>query len=119
MLFRSKSIYFGALPALMAELFPVATRATGMSIGYNIGVTVFGGFTPMITVWLLSATGNRSAPGFYLMFTATVSLVALAGVARSQSRRVGNMRGGASAAFRTDHTAEAGIVADTQGGAAR
>ena len=114
-----KSIYFGALPALMAELFPVATRATGMSIGYNIGVTVFGGFTPMITVWLLSATGNRSAPGFYLMFTATVSLVALAGVARSQSRRVGNMRGGASAAFRTDHTAEAGIVADTQGGAAR
>ncbi|MFP3747406.1 MFS transporter, partial [Achromobacter sp. SIMBA_011] len=30
-----KSIYFGALPALMAEIFPAATRATGMAIGYN------------------------------------------------------------------------------------
>lgn len=105
-----KSIYFGALPALMAELFPVATRATGMSIGYNIGVTVFGGFTPAITVWLLSATGNRSAPGLYLMFTATVSLVALAGVARSASQR----RRGMGAPLRADHSEAAGIAADAQ-----
>lgn len=79
-----KSIYFGALPALMSEIFPAATRSTGMSIGYNIGVTVFGGFTPAIVTWLVSATANRSAPGFYLMATAMISLAALASLGRAK-----------------------------------
>lgn len=77
-----KSIYFGALPALMSEIFPAATRSTGMSVAYNIGVTVFGGFTPAVVTWLISATANRSAPSFYLMVTAIVSLAALASVSR-------------------------------------
>ncbi|MEM5398957.1 MULTISPECIES: MFS transporter [Paraburkholderia] len=77
-----KSIYFGALPALMAEIFPAATRATGMSIGYNIGVTVFGGFTPAIVTWMLSATGDKSAPSYWLIATAMISLSALAYVSR-------------------------------------
>ena len=77
-----KSIYFGALPALMSEIFPTATRSTGMSVAYNIGVTVFGGFTPAVVTWLISATANRSAPSFYLMVTAMISLAALASVSR-------------------------------------
>ncbi len=81
-----KAIYFGALPALMSELFPVSTRATGMSIGYNIGVTIFGGFTPAIIIWLLSATGSKAAPSFYLIFTAVISLGALASVSRMQRK---------------------------------
>ncbi|SDV47376.1 MFS transporter [Chitinasiproducens palmae] len=83
-----KSVYFGALPALMAELFPVSTRATGMSVGYNIGVTVFGGFTPAIIVWLISATGDKTSPGYYLMFTAVLSLCALAGAGQRRPRMV-------------------------------
>ncbi len=79
-----KSVYFGALPALMSEIFPAATRSTGMSVGYNIGVTVFGGFTPAIVTWLVSATANRSAPSFYLMATAMISLAALASVSRAK-----------------------------------
>ncbi|WP_035512358.1 MFS transporter [Paraburkholderia nodosa] len=79
-----KSIYFGALPALMAEIFPAATRATGMSIGYNIGVTVFGGFTPAIVTWMLSATGEKSAPSYWLIATAMISLSALAYVSRAR-----------------------------------
>ncbi|MDE1184723.1 MFS transporter [Paraburkholderia sp.] len=81
-----KAIYFGALPALMSEIFPAATRATGMSIGYNIGVTVFGGFTPAIITWLLSATGDKSAPSFYLILTAMISLAALASVSRIKTK---------------------------------
>jgi MHS family proline/betaine transporter-like MFS transporter len=77
-----KSIYFGALPALMSELFPTATRSTGMSVAYNIGVTVFGGFTPAVVTWLVSVTANRSAPSFYLMATAMISLAALASVGK-------------------------------------
>ncbi|WP_106854365.1 MFS transporter [Caballeronia novacaledonica] len=82
-----KAIYFGALPALMSEIFPVSTRATGMSIGYNVGVTIFGGFTPAIVIWLLSATGSKSAPSFYLMFTAVLSLATLLAISKTQPSR--------------------------------
>jgi len=72
-----KAAYFGALPALMSEIFPTRTRATGLAVSYNIGVTVFGGFAPLIITWLIAASGNKLAPGFYLMFCAVLSLIAL------------------------------------------
>ncbi|CAE6796630.1 hypothetical protein R69658_04765 [Paraburkholderia aspalathi] len=74
---RLKATYFGALPALMSEIFPTQTRATGLAVSYNIGVTVFGGFAPFVITWLIDASGNKLAPGFYLMFCAVVSLLAL------------------------------------------
>ena len=72
-----KSTYFGALPALMSELFPAESRATGLSLSYNVGVTLFGGFGPLIMVWLTEATGSRVAPSFYLIGVSAISLVAL------------------------------------------
>jgi len=47
-----KSLYYGPLAALMSELLPAATRATGLGLGYNIGVTLFGGMGPVIMAWL-------------------------------------------------------------------
>ncbi|WP_323121849.1 MFS transporter [Burkholderia alba] len=70
--------YFAALPGLLSEIFPVATRTTGMSLAYNIAVTLFGGFGPFIIAWLIRATGAKTAPSFYLMFAALLSLAALA-----------------------------------------
>lgn len=92
-----KSIYFGALPALMSEIFPVETRATGMSIGYNIGVTVFGGFTPVIVIALVGMTHDKSAPGLYVIMTAIISLAALAasGSAHAAGRRMSPVAGAA------------------------
>jgi MHS family proline/betaine transporter-like MFS transporter len=69
--------YFAALPGLLSEMFPVQTRTTGMSLAYNIAVTIFGGFGPFIIAWLISATGSKAAPSYYLIFAAAVSLTAL------------------------------------------
>ncbi|TDN67527.1 MFS transporter [Paraburkholderia sp. BL10I2N1] len=69
--------YFGALPGLLSEIFPVQTRTTGMSLAYNIAVTIFGGFGPFIITWLISATGTKAAPSFYMIFAAVISLSAL------------------------------------------
>lgn len=69
-----KAGYFAPLPAMMAELFPVTSRATGMAVSYNIGVMAFGGTTPLMTVWLVHATGSKLAMTFYLMFLAVLSL---------------------------------------------
>ena len=54
--------YVSALPATMASLFPPRTRVTGLSLSYNLGVTIFGGFAPAIFTWLLAATHNNTAP---------------------------------------------------------
>src|SRR6185437_16042028 len=72
-----KAAYSGTLPALMAELFPTATRGTGIALSYNISVPIFGGFAPAIATWLVATTGSPLAPSFYLIGTSLLSLVVL------------------------------------------
>jgi MFS transporter, MHS family, proline/betaine transporter len=70
-----KALYYGPLAALMAELLPPATRATGLGLGYNIGVTLFGGMGPATMTWLggFALIGDL-APGYYLTAVAILSL---------------------------------------------
>jgi len=72
-----KAAYSGSLPALMAELFPTATRSTGIALSYNISVPIFGGFAPFIAAWLVARTGSPLAPSFYLIATSLLSLAVL------------------------------------------
>lgn len=78
--------YFGVLPALLSELFSTRTRTTGMSIGYNLSVTIFGGFAPFIVTWLISTTGSRLAPSFYLIGAAALSCLALVRIRKLKLR---------------------------------
>lgn len=72
-----KSIYFSTVPSVMADIFPLTTRASGMAISYNVAVTVFGGFAPLICSMLISSTGSSLAPSYYLMAVALLSGLAL------------------------------------------
>ncbi|MBD3846006.1 MFS transporter [Bosea sp. SSUT16] len=69
--------FSGPAPAAMAELYPPAMRSTGLSIAYNFAVTLFGGFAPFITTWLIVQTGSALAPAWYVMLAAAFSLTAL------------------------------------------
>lgn len=70
--------YLGALAPLLADLFPVTFRTTGLSLTYNIAVVVAGGFAPFAVTLILKMTGSHAAPGFYLTAAAAISLMALA-----------------------------------------
>ena len=72
------SVSSGAGAALLMEALPRHQRATGMSMMYSFGVTVFGGFAPLIVTWLISATGSNMAPAGYLITASCISLTALA-----------------------------------------
>ena len=72
-----KSFFSGALPSLMAKIFPVRTRVSGMALSYNISVPVFGGFAPFFAQSLIELTGSKLAPSYYMMATAILSLAAL------------------------------------------
>ena len=72
-----KTGYSGALPAFLAECFPAQTRATGLSLSYNVGVPLFGGFAPFYITWFIVLTGSNMAPALYMIFTAVLGLAAL------------------------------------------
>jgi MHS family proline/betaine transporter-like MFS transporter len=81
-----KGLYLGPIAALMSELFPPATRATGLGLSYNIGVTVFGGMGPATMTWLGSfALIGDLAPGYYLTFVCILSLYALMTIRRTSA----------------------------------
>jgi MHS family proline/betaine transporter-like MFS transporter len=68
---------FGPAPALVAEIFPVAVRSTGVSISYNVAVALFGGFAPFLNVWLVERTGNKMAPVYYVLACAIIGIAGL------------------------------------------
>lgn len=72
-----KGTYFAPMASVIAMIFPTQTRATGQALGYNIGVAIFGGFTPLIATWLIKTTGEPVSPSFWVIIAAAVSLTAL------------------------------------------
>lgn len=65
----------GALPAAMAELTPWRVRCTVLSVGYNVGMALFGGTTPLVATWLIARTGHPLAPAVYLAVAAGLGFV--------------------------------------------
>ena len=57
------------------ELFATRVRYSGLSVGYNVSVAVFGGTTPYVVTLLAARTGNDYAAGIYVVIAAVVSLL--------------------------------------------
>jgi MHS family proline/betaine transporter-like MFS transporter len=69
--------FTGPAPAVLAEQFPTEVRSTGLSLAYNFAVTIFGGFAPLIVTWLITSSGSKLAPAYYVISAAAVSFIAL------------------------------------------
>lgn len=69
--------YFASLDGYMGLLFGKAHRGRGLSVGYSLGVAIFGGLAPLINGATMQATGYQSAPLYYVMFTACLAAVAV------------------------------------------
>lgn len=68
--------YNGAMVVALTEVMPLAVRTAGFSLAYSLATALFGGFTPAIATWLIHATGDKAAPGYWMSFAAVCSLVA-------------------------------------------
>jgi MHS family proline/betaine transporter-like MFS transporter len=68
------AMLFAPLPATLVELFPTKVRLSAMSLGYNLGFSIFGGTAPLVATYLIKETGSIMAPSIYLIFSALVSL---------------------------------------------
>ncbi|MEA2788395.1 MAG: hypothetical protein QOG73_801 [Acetobacteraceae bacterium] len=74
------SLFSGAGPAAIAEIFPTRGRSTWMSSSYALAVAIFGGFAPFISQWLIDTTGSKMAPTAYVMAAAVVSFITIMGL---------------------------------------
>jgi MFS transporter, MHS family, citrate/tricarballylate:H+ symporter len=81
--------YNGALVVFVTEIVPIEVRTLGFSLSYSLATSVFGGFTPAISTYLIHATGNRAVPGLWLSFAAACGLCAVF-LARGRARALRN-----------------------------
>ena len=68
--------YNGAMVVALTEIIPASVRTAGFSLAYSLATALFGGFTPLISTWLIEETGNQAAPGYWMAFGGLCGLVA-------------------------------------------
>ncbi len=69
------SAYTAPILAVFAEMFPSRVRSTGLSLAYNIAVTIFGGFASFVITLLIAWTGSKLAPAAYVAAAGLVSFI--------------------------------------------
>ncbi|BBX08229.1 MFS transporter [Mycolicibacterium aichiense] len=81
-----EAVFVSVSLAVAAELFATRVRYSGLSIGYNVSVAVFGGTTPYVVTLLSARTGNAYVAGIYVAVAAVVSLAAVLTVRETAGR---------------------------------
>ncbi|KTD09308.1 MFS transporter [Legionella jamestowniensis] len=82
------AITYAPLNAYMVSLFPHQYRYSGFGVAFNVGISLFGGTTPLVMMWLVSKTGNFISPAWYYMFGAIIGLVSLLVCEYSRKRSI-------------------------------
>lgn len=66
--------FFGTLPSLLCCIFPTVTRFSGVSIGHNLSMAIFGGTAPYAATYLINHTnGNLVSPAWMLVLAALLT----------------------------------------------
>lgn len=73
------------MPSTLPALFPTEVRYGGLSIAFNLSVSLFGGTTATVVAALIAATGDPYWPGYYLMMAGVIGAVACFFVRESAS----------------------------------
>lgn len=69
--------YYSVLPGIFCSLFPTRVRYTGVSIGYNTSLAIFGGLSPTAIIALTRWIPGILDMGIYLTLMALAALFSL------------------------------------------
>jgi MHS family proline/betaine transporter-like MFS transporter len=70
----------GLIFKILYDLYPVEVRYSGLSLGYNVSMTLFGGTAPLITM-ILQKSGDFLFPAAYLMIIALTTALSFSIIA--------------------------------------
>jgi len=68
--------YNGAMVVALTEVMPQEIRVAGFSLAFSLATALFGGFTPMISTWLIHESGNNASPAWWMIIAAVCGLSA-------------------------------------------
>ena len=68
--------YNGATIVALTEIIPAQVRTTGFSLAYSLATALFGGLTPLLSTWMIEASGDKAAPGYWMAGAGAISLAA-------------------------------------------
>ncbi len=68
--------YNGAMVVALTEIIPVPVRTAGFSLAYSLATALFGGFTPLVSTWLIDMMHDPAAPGLWMAMAGACGLVA-------------------------------------------
>ena len=57
-------------------IIPVVFQIRRSLLAYSLATALFGGFTPLVSTWLIEKTSDKAAPGFWLSFAGAMGLIA-------------------------------------------
>ncbi len=94
------SINAAAIIVGIPEALPRSVRSTGLALVYALSVSIFGGSTNFMINWLVTATGDRLAPAYYLAAFSLVGTIAALMLPETRDRDLDAETGGAAAPVR-------------------
>ena len=74
----------GPMAAITSEMFATSTRYSGVSMGLNIGASLFGGTCPLVATYLVHITLNESIPAVYPVVLAILSFFVILSLENKQ-----------------------------------
>ncbi|MEP9383785.1 MFS transporter [Nocardioides cheoyonin] len=75
-------------PSTLPSLFPTAVRGAGLSVSFNVAISLFCGTTSVVVGALVSATGDLNWPAYYLIAAGVVGAISLLFVQEPNGRRM-------------------------------
>lgn len=67
----------GTVSATFPAMFPAHVRYAGMAISYNVSTAASGGTASLVNDGLVTWTGNRYVPEFYMMAAMVIGMIGL------------------------------------------
>jgi MHS family proline/betaine transporter-like MFS transporter len=69
--------FVGPANGLTASLFETKNRCKGVSFSLSLGISIFGGFTPVLLTYLIHQTQNLKMPAYWMMLGAAIAYISI------------------------------------------
>ncbi len=80
--------FSATMPSTLPSLFPTEVRGGGLSISFNVSVSLFAGTTSFVVGALVGATGDLNWPAYYLIIAGLIGVVSLWFLQEPNGRRM-------------------------------
>jgi MFS transporter, MHS family, proline/betaine transporter len=80
--------FSSTMPSTLPSLFPTKVRGAGLSVAFNVSVSLFAGTTSVVVGALVGATGDLDWPAYYLIAAGVIGAVSLWFLREPNGRRM-------------------------------